>query len=115
MTLTQTPAWLSLQEHYQTSRHHQMQEQFANDSGRFKRFSIKTDDLFLDYSKNRIDQTTIDLLIKLAEERELALIREALFKGDRINFTEQRAVMHTGLRDQSRKPVLVDKKMSSQK
>ena len=110
MTLTQTPAWLALQEHFNTSRHVQMSDLFANDSLRFKRFSIKTDDLFLDYSKNRIDQTTMDLLTKLAEDSDLNIVREAMFNGDKINFTEQRAVMHTALRDQSRKPILVDDK-----
>ncbi len=110
MTLTKTPAWLALQEHYQTFRHVQMSEQFSNDSRRFKRFSIKTDDLFLDYSKNRIDQTTMELLVQLAEDSDLNIIREAMFNGDKINFTEQRAVMHTALRNQSRKPVLVDGK-----
>ncbi len=108
MTLTETPAWLALKEHYQTIRHREMQNQFVNDSRRFKCFSIKTDDLFLDYSKNRIDQTTIKLLTKLAEESELELTRNAIFNGDKINFTEQRAVMHTALRDQSKTPILVD-------
>jgi len=110
MTLTQTPAWMALQEHFNTSRHVQMSDSFANDSQRFKRFSIKTDDLFLDYSKNRIDQTTMVLLTKLAEDSDLNIVREAMFNGDKINFTEQRSVMHTALRDQSRKPVLVDNK-----
>ena len=110
MMLTQTPAWLALQEHYKTSKHIQMREQFANDSRRFKRFSVKTDDLFLDFSKNRIDQTTMDLLTNLAKERELEQLREAMFNGDKINFTEQRAAMHTGLRNRSRKAVLVNDK-----
>ncbi|MFK8066781.1 MAG: glucose-6-phosphate isomerase [Gammaproteobacteria bacterium] len=110
MTPDDTPAWRELQQHYLTIKSVHMRKLFDNNSRRVKIFSAQTEDVFLDYSKNRIDQTTMDLLIKLAEESELDLMRSAMFNGEKINFTEQRAAMHTALRNRSKRPSLVEGK-----
>jgi glucose-6-phosphate isomerase len=83
-------------------------ELFMEDSDRFSRFSIETDDLFFDYSKTHISDKTIQLLSSLAENCELPLAIEQMFSGEKINETEKRAVLHTALRNFSDEPVLVD-------
>ncbi len=108
MAPNDTPAWRKLRQHYLTIKSVHMRQLFDNNSQRVKKFSAQTEDIFLDYSKNRIDQTAMDLLIKLAEERELDIMRSAMFNGEKINFTEQRAVMHTALRNRSKRPSLAD-------
>lgn len=81
---------------------------FAEDPGRFARFSIETDELLLDYSKNRITAETMDLLAALAEEAGVPAAIERLFSGEKLNVTEGRAVLHTALRNRSDRPVRVD-------
>jgi glucose-6-phosphate isomerase len=100
----------ALMRHYHEVEHLQMRDLFAEDAERFDRFSIETGDLLLDYSKNRITTETIRLLTRLAEAAGLSEMRLAMFRGDRINNTEQRAVLHTALRNRSGSPVLVDGK-----
>lgn len=108
MKLTQLPAWQRLSEHYQSFQNVQIRDLFSKNKHRFSEFSIKTEDLFLDYSKNRVDSKTMELLTSLAEESNVDLMRQAMFNGEKINFTEQRAVLHTALRNKTDKPVRVD-------
>ena len=85
-----------------------MRDLFAADPGRFERFSLQVGELLLDYSKNRITDETLRLLLRLAEEAGVAGWRERMFAGDKINHTENRAVLHTALRNRSNTPVVVD-------
>jgi glucose-6-phosphate isomerase len=108
MTPINIPEWQSLDRHYSDLKFVSMREQFALDSGRFERFSVKSGDLLLDYSKNRITQETIDKLIDLARAVDISGWTERMFSGESINHTEGRAVLHTALRNRSNKPVMVD-------
>ena len=87
-----------------------LREAFEKTPGRKEKFSLAFDDLFLDFSKNRIEQKTIDLLVELAKEVELKEAIDKYFSGDRINVTENRAVLHTALRSKSLDALVVDKK-----
>ena len=87
-----------LQTHYTEAKDWQMQALFASDPQRFSHFSLEAAGLLLDYSKNRLDATTMRLLFALARERNVASQRDAMFDGEKINNTEQRAVLHTALR-----------------
>jgi glucose-6-phosphate isomerase len=98
----------ALEAHYQTTRNIHLRDLFAQDSGRFQRFSLKVDGILLDYSKNRVTSETFRLLMQLAEEADVAGWRERMFSGDKINHTEDRAVLHTALRNRSNTPVRVD-------
>ncbi len=80
-----------LQRHFQTLRNQHMRDMFADDPHRFERFSLKLGDLLLDYSKNRITSETMQLLVKLAEEADVAGWRDKMFNGVKINNTENRA------------------------
>ncbi len=106
-----TKSWKNLLEHYREIKNVHMKDLFKNDEKRFDKFSIKFNDILIDFSKNIITKKTMALLIELADETGLqdAIIR--MFEGDIINETENRAVLHTALRnmDKSRQ-VLVDKK-----
>jgi len=106
--LTDSKSWKKLEDHYKKTSSFQMRELFKNDPDRFKRFSVKFKDILLDYSKNRITSDTLSLLFALAEEQELKKAIEDMFSGKKINTTENRAVLHTALRNFSGKPVLVD-------
>ncbi|EMR12394.1 glucose-6-phosphate isomerase [Methylophaga lonarensis MPL] len=108
MTPLNIPEWQSLDRHYGDIKFLSMREQFALDSGRFERFTIRSGELLLDYSKNRITQETIDKLIALAQAVNMKDWTERMFTGDIINHTEGRAVLHTALRNRSNSPVLVD-------
>ncbi len=92
------PSWKDLEAHYQKIQSLHLRELFATDPERGKRFSLETVGFYFDYSKNRITQETIDLLIALAKERGLEERREEMFSGAKINRTENRAVLHTALR-----------------
>lgn len=108
-TLTDLPAWKALQHDYDVSAQTHMRDQFLNDPQRFERYSLEAAGLFLDYSKNRINDEIFDHLIQLAEESSLSHLREGMFSGEKINFTEQRAVLHTALRQHaSGSPCIVD-------
>lgn len=108
MTPLNIPEWQSLDRHYGDIKYLSIREQFALDSGRFDRFTIRSGELLLDYSKNRITQETIDKLIALAQAVNMTEWTERMFTGDIINHTEGRAVLHTALRNRSNTPVLVD-------
>lgn len=103
-----TQAYKYLADHYITINEKSLKELFAEDNARFEKFSIAFNDIFLDYSKNRINDETMALLIQLAKECELDQAIKAMFSGEKINVTEGRQVLHTALRNQSAEPVLVD-------
>lgn len=94
-----TGAWDKLKENFESIKSEHMLDLFANEPDRFSTFSILKDDILLDYSKNRVNQKTIDLLIEFAEECKLQSAIEAMFDGEKINETEGRAVLHTALRN----------------
>jgi glucose-6-phosphate isomerase len=106
--LTAVAAYQALQSHHSEAMDWQMQELFSKDSQRFSQFSVEAAGLFLDYSKNRIDQTTMRLLTTLAQEREVEARRDAMFAGEKINTTEQRPVLHGALRAPRTETLLVD-------
>jgi glucose-6-phosphate isomerase len=105
---TGTRAWKKLAAHYEATRNVHMQRLFADDPERFRRFIIRFDDILVDYSKNRITAETIGLLLELAEECALKESVEKMLSGDAINATENRAVLHTALRNRANTPVFVD-------
>jgi len=107
---TNSPAWQALSEHFQEIFPLQMRDMFAEDPKRFDKFSLKFNDFLLDYSKQRISEKTMTLLINLARQSDIEAWREKMFSGEKINFTENRAALHTALRNRSNKAVLVDGK-----
>ena len=109
-SVTQLPAWKNLEAHYHEISALQMRDLFTGDPERFKKFSLRLDDILFDYSKNRITEKTIDLLVELARRAGLAEMIEAMFSGEKINNTEGRAVLHVALRNRSNRPILVDGK-----
>lgn len=96
--LTQSSAWQALHKHRQDLGQYSLREAFVSDPQRFERFSLRLDDLLLDYSKNLITQDTMPLLMALARQAKVEEWREKMFAGEKINFTEKRAVLHTALR-----------------
>jgi len=96
--LTETPLWRALQAHYEKIKDVQLRGLFADDPGRGERLVAEDAGLYLDYSKNRITDETIRLLVQLAKERGVAERRDAMFRGEKINITEGRAVLHVALR-----------------
>ena len=106
--LTSTASFQALVDHAATAREWQMRDLFAEDPQRFERYSNEAAGLFLDYSKNRLDGRTLELLVALAKERGVEARRDAMFAGERINNTEDRAVLHTALRAPRGKALTVD-------
>ena len=106
--LTQLPAWQALERHLPEIAKLHMRDLFAQDPGRFQRFSLQFDDILFDYSKNRITQETLGLLLALAHESGLNDQIQSMFRGDKINLTEDRAVLHVALRNRSNEPISVD-------
>lgn len=102
------PAWKKLEEHQPQIAALHMRQLFAQDPERFAHFSLRLGDLLFDYSKNRVNQETMALLVELAHQAGLPQMIEAMFSGEKINLTENRAVLHTALRNQSDRPVMVD-------
>ncbi|GLX78695.1 glucose-6-phosphate isomerase [Thalassotalea insulae] len=107
-------SWQQLLTHAQQMKHQHMNALFAKDSERFDKFSIKLPSILLDYSKNLITEKSISLLIQLAQECQVEQWRERMFKGERINSTENRAVLHTALRDKTQSAIFVNGKNISQ-
>ena len=107
---TSTNAWRSLQSHFSEMKKKHLKELFKGDPNRFSTYSITNKDIFFDYSKNIIDKQTIDLLLQLASECKLQDGINAMFNGDKINETENRAVLHTALRNLSEEPVYAEGK-----
>jgi len=101
-------AWEALQDHVQQVQDLHMRNLFRDDPDRFSRFSLQQGPLFLDYSKNRITLETMSRLFDLAREVGLEEHREAMFRGERINRTENRSVLHVALRNSPDRPIMVD-------
>ncbi len=107
---TETKAWRALQAHHEDVKDVHLRDLFANDPRRAERLSVEGAGLFLDYSKNRVTCETMRLLVALAEERGLAARRDAMLRGERINTTEHRTVLHVALRAPAGARILVDGK-----
>jgi len=103
-----TAAWKALEVHYEATKDVTMKDQFAADADRFKKFSMKFEDILFDFSKNRINEETMELLYKLAEQQDVTGMAKEMFSGVKINSTEGRAVLHVALRNQSNTPIMVD-------
>lgn len=106
---TTTQAWQRLASFSETKKNQQIKTLFS-DPSRFDKFSIKWEDVLVDFSKNRLDDETMQALLDLAVELDLKSAIEAMFRGEKINGTEGRAVLHTALRNRSNKPVFADGK-----
>jgi glucose-6-phosphate isomerase len=106
--ISHSAAWAALNKHQQSLASVQMRDLFAQDSQRFERFSVEACGLLLDYSKNRLTSETLTLLQQLAEDAKLTEWITRMYRGDKINNTEQRAVLHVALRNRSNRPILVD-------
>ena len=106
--LTQSPAWKALAEHYETASKLQMKDLFDFDPERFRKCTLRFNDILLDFSKNRITGETLSLLRALARQADLKGWIDKTFSGEKINITENRAVLHIALRNRSNRPILVD-------
>ena len=106
--LTKRKAWKALQTHYKKIRELHLRDLFADDPKRGERMTAEAVGLFLDYSKNRITDETVKLLIELAEESGLRSRIDAMFRGEKINITEKRAVLHVALRAPKGASIVVD-------
>ncbi|NOQ34826.1 MAG: glucose-6-phosphate isomerase [Methylococcaceae bacterium] len=107
-SLTDSAIWHKLQHHFNEVCELQMQDMFDDDPHRFDKFSLQFNDILFDYSKNRITEKTLPLLFELARERKLNTQIEAMFNGEEINQTEQRAVLHVALRNRSKRTIMVN-------
>ena len=106
--LTERPAWKALEAHFHQVRNLHLRDLFACDPGRGERMTVDAAGLLLDYSKNRIADETLALPLQLAEESGLRTRIEAMFRGEKINVTEDRAVLHIALRAPHGTSILVD-------
>ena len=106
--LQQRPAWSALKEHCANMRNVQLRQLFADDPRRNEKFTLQSLGLYFDYSKNRITNETIRLLLELAEQSGLRERIDAMFRGEKINVTEKRAVLHVALRAPKGEKILVD-------
>lgn len=106
--MAQSSLFEKLAAHAATFEDRSLRTLFAQDPDRFDKLSVKHDDLLIDFSKTLLDDTALDLLIELAEASNVAQRRDAMFAGEKINETEDRAVLHTALRNRSGEPVMVD-------
>ncbi|MBI3561458.1 MAG: glucose-6-phosphate isomerase [Gammaproteobacteria bacterium] len=107
-TLTNTPAWNALQQHYKSIAQQHMRQLFNADPQRFDRMHLICNDILFDYSKNIVDETTLPLLFNLARQADVSGWINRLFSGDKINHTEQRSVLHTALRNLNDSTLMVD-------
>ena len=106
--LADFPVYAELAAHRERWRGRHLRDLFATDAGRFERFSLEVDGLLLDYSKNLVNDRTMDFLVRLAEEAGVPAAIERMFGGEKINATEDRAVLHVALRNRSGRAVEVD-------
>jgi glucose-6-phosphate isomerase len=106
--LRRRPAWKALEAHFQKVKGLQLRQLFAEDPGRGERLTAEAAGIFLDYSKNRVTDETLRLLVQLAEQSGLRERIEAMFRGEKINVTEQRAVLHVALRAPKGASIVVD-------
>jgi glucose-6-phosphate isomerase len=108
--LVSSPVWRRLEDHARAIAPMHMRDAFASDPNRFQHFTLQWEDMLLDYSKNRITSETLGLLMDLARQQDVEGWRSRMFVGERINVTEDRAVLHTALRNRSDRKVVVDGK-----
>lgn len=106
--MQEIPAWKALKAHKQQIENLHMRDLFAEDPQRYEQFSLQFQDLLFDYSKNRLTAETMKLLLDLAEYADVSGWTESMFNGDKINMTEERAVLHVALRNRSNRPIYVD-------
>ncbi|MGD9286979.1 MAG: glucose-6-phosphate isomerase [Desulfobacterales bacterium] len=105
---TQTQHWQKLNDHFDKIKDVHMKDLFVSDPGRASRFHVRFNDILVDYSKNRITDETLQFLLELAKEAEVKKAIEDMFNGEKINGTENRAVLHVALRNRNKSPVYVD-------
>ena len=110
MSLTELKSFQALKTHFEKTQHLHMRDLFAADPARANKYTLRLDDFMLDYSKNRITDETMPLLVELAKECNIEQKRDEMFSGKRINFTEDRPVLHIALRNRANTPILVDGK-----
>jgi glucose-6-phosphate isomerase len=108
ISLVDRPAWKALRAHSEQIRGRHLRELFAEDSSRGERLTAEAEGIFLDYSKNRVTDETLKLLVQLAKESDLRARCEAMFTGEKINITENRAVLHVALRAPKSEKIFVD-------
>jgi glucose-6-phosphate isomerase len=108
MNPLQTKTWKELEEHYAIIKNIHMKDMFSENPERFSDFSLRFKDILVDYSKNIINEDTMKLLIQLADEMNVKDAVHKIFSGDAINETEDRAVLHTALRNRGNTPISVD-------
>src|SRR5881296_4577133 len=106
--LTDRPAWKALREHHAKIRNVHLRQLFAEDPRRGERLTVEGVGLYLDYSKHRVTEETLRLLLRLAEDVGLRERIDAMFRGDKINVTEHRAVLHVALRAPRGQSIVVD-------
>lgn len=106
--ITKSPVWNELESHHQKTSTLHMRDLFEAQPDRFDRFSMHFSDFLIDFSKHRITDDTLPLLRRLAQEAGVETLRDAMFAGERINTSEDRAVLHVALRNRSNRPILVD-------
>jgi glucose-6-phosphate isomerase len=107
-SLTERPVWKALEDHYQRMRGSHLRNLFADDPKRSERMTAESVGIFFDYSKNRVTDETLKLLLQLADESDLRTRIDAMFRGEKINVTENRAVLHTALRAPRGATIVVD-------
>jgi len=107
---TQTQAWKALEAYYASFQNTQIKDLFAADANRFSKFSLRFEDILIDFSKNRIDEKVMSLLVQLAQECGLTDAINAEFSGEKINKTEDRSVLHIALRNRSNTPIMSEGK-----
>ena len=108
LPLVERPAWKELKSHYKKARAFSLRKLFKDDPKRGERLTLEAIGLFLDYSKNRVTDETLKLLVQLARESGLEECRDAMFRGEKINITERRAVLHVALRAPKGQSIVVD-------
>jgi len=107
---TTTSAWINLKSHFERIKDVSMIDMFRNEPDRFSRYSLRFEDMLVDYSKNIISDETMSLLLSLADECDVKGAIDQMFAGERINETENRSVLHVALRNRSNVPIMVDDK-----
>jgi glucose-6-phosphate isomerase len=114
---TALPSWTALQTHHDSvGKSFVLKEEFKKDPTRFEKFSFKFDntadgsEILFDFSKNFLTEETLKILVDVAKDAGVEQLRDAMFKGEKINFTEDRAVLHAALRNVTSEPILVDGK-----
>ena len=108
--LTDSPAWKALTQHHATMRETHVRDLFAKDDHRFEKLSLEVEDVLVDFSKHRVTTDTMKLLFDLARQAKVFEWRDRMFSGEKINRTEDRAVLHVALRNRSNRPIVVDGK-----